>query len=338
MPTALTSIKAQRAALSKLAREIDHHHQHAQHAVQSAFEHARQAGERLAEAKAMLGHGQWLPWLRANCGLSARTAQSYMQLAKGLPNTQTSAHLTSVSKALELVRAKPDPVRYYHEDVPQPETVTVQYWERETVLPAVVVPRYVEAEEEEAHHSRGVRMIEPPLMAVHHSSETSEHYTPRVIIDVVIAFMGGIDLDPCSNPGEPIVPAAKHYTEEDDGLAQEWCGRVYMNPPYGTVIEAWVRKLQSEYIAGNVTQAIALVPSRTDTVWFRALRDYPACFIAGRLTFVGNDASAPFPSAVFYLGDDPDAFEAAFDGLGDVWVRRSAPRPIRRLWIRPGQR
>jgi hypothetical protein len=43
----------------------------------------------LAEAKAMLAHGQWLPWLRENCDVSARTAQSYMQLAKGLrPNSR----------------------------------------------------------------------------------------------------------------------------------------------------------------------------------------------------------------------------------------------------------
>jgi hypothetical protein len=189
----------------------------------------------------------------------------------------------------------------------------------------VVVPRESSIEEEEAHHPRGVRVIEPPPMGVHYSSQTSEHYTPRVILDAVMACMGGIDLDPCSNPGEPNVPAAaRHYTEEDDGLSQPWQGRVYMNSPYGPVIGAWVRKLHSEYAeARNTTQAIALVPARPDTEWFRVLRDFPVCFIAGRLTFIGNDASAPFPSAAFYLGDVPDAFEAAFDGLGDVWVRRS---------------
>jgi hypothetical protein len=318
MPAALTLLKAQRAVLSKLAREIDHHHQHAQHAVESAFEHAREAGTRLLKVKGMLAHGQWLPWLRQNCDVSARTAQSYMQLSKGLTsNAQSSAYLTSVSKALELVRAV---VPY--SDVPaQPETVSVQYLlERETVLPAASV---VSIEEEEAPPTRVVRLIEPPAMGVHYSSETPEHYTPKVILDAVIACLGEIDLDPCSNVGSPNVPARQHFTEEDDGLSCQWHGNIFMNPPYGRDIGPWVLKLKNEHEEQRVSQAIALVPSRTDTEWFRTLRDYPICFIAGRLTFVGNDASAPFPSALFYLGDDPDAFEAAFDGLGDVWVRRS---------------
>src|SRR5262245_61092057 len=80
-------------------------------------------------------------------------------------------------------------------------------------------------------------------LAVHHSSDTPEHYTPEKIIRAVVACLGGVDLDPCSNCGQPNVPAARHYTVKDDGLAQLWSGRVYMNPPYGRGIAAWVDKL-----------------------------------------------------------------------------------------------
>ncbi|MDQ3562709.1 MAG: hypothetical protein M3436_00740 [Pseudomonadota bacterium] len=157
---------------------------------------------------------------------------------------------------------------------------------------------------------------------VHFSSETPEHYTPKVALDAIISCLGEIDLDPCGNPGEPNVPAHRHYTEADDGLAQDWHGRVFMNPPYGREIGAWVRKLHSEYgEARRVTEAIALVPSRTDTEWFRVLRDYPVCFISGRLTFVGNSDPAPFPSAIFYLGDNLRSFTSSFCGLGDIWAR-----------------
>lgn len=159
-------------------------------------------------------------------------------------------------------------------------------------------------------------------MAVHFSSETPEHYTPNVIIEAAIACMGGIDLDPCSNSKTaPNVPAAAHYTREDDGLAQEWRGCVYMNPPYGREIDDWVAKLVSEYEAGNVTEAIALVPSRTDTQWWQRLREYHVCLVSGRLKFIGNNDPAPFPSAVFYLGQNIGRFVYAFEDLGDIWRR-----------------
>lgn len=159
-------------------------------------------------------------------------------------------------------------------------------------------------------------------MAVHFSSESPEHYTPSVIIEAAIACMGGIDLDPCSNSKEtPNVPAATHYTREDDGLTQEWRGCVYMNPPYGREIDEWIAKLVSEYEAGNVTEAIALVPSRTDTQWWQRLREYHVCLVSGRLKFIGNNDSAPFPSAVFYLGQNIGRFVYAFEELGDIWRR-----------------
>lgn len=161
-----------------------------------------------------------------------------------------------------------------------------------------------------------------PSLAVHFSSGTPEHYTPSEIVSAVLACMGEIDLDPCSNSADaPNVPAHQHFTASDDGLSREWHGRIYMNPPYGREIMQWVSKLCAEHEAGRTVEAIALVPARTDTAWFARLRDYPVCFITGRLTFIGNDDPAPFPSAVFYLGDDIGGFYRAFASLGDIWQR-----------------
>lgn len=155
-----------------------------------------------------------------------------------------------------------------------------------------------------------------------------EHYTPAKIVDLVVACFGAIDLDPCSNSHEtPAVPARGHFTAADDGLTREWHGRIYMNPPYGhRVIDPWIDKLVTEYTAGRITEAIALVPARTDTQWFRALRDYPRCFVTGRLRFVGSRHSAPFPSALVYLGADRGRFCRTFAGLGDVWQRIEPPQ------------
>lgn len=158
-----------------------------------------------------------------------------------------------------------------------------------------------------------------PLM----TSSTGEHYTPSEIIDAVVKTIGPIDLDPCSPVNGPTVPAAQHYTVEDDGLAQFWRGTVYMNPPYGAGIDAWVAKLIESYRAGDVTAAVALLPARTDTRWWQQIRDYPVCFVTGRIRFegAGNGAPAPFPSALVYLGADLPRFIQATKDLGDVWRR-----------------
>lgn len=148
---------------------------------------------------------------------------------------------------------------------------------------------------------------------VHFSSETVEHYTPEHIIESAMHTMGDIDLDPCADPDKR-VPAGAHFTKDDDGLTQEWGGRVYMNPPYGREIRVWVDKLHGEFTVGRMEQGIALVPARTDTAWWSVLADYPVCFISGRLTFIGNSDPAPFPSAVVFV-----AHEKAWPRFAAEW-------------------
>jgi hypothetical protein len=172
-------------------------------------------------------------------------------------------------------------------------------------------------------HTTFVAPVTPSHMAIHYSSETPEHYTPKEIIEAAIAVLGAIDLDPCSNSKDkPNVPALENFTIADDGLSLPWFGRVYMNPPYGRVIGDWTQKLASEYQAGNVTEAIALVPGRIDTQWWQSLGfRYPACFYTGRLTFIGNNDPAPFPSTIFYMGEDIAKFYEVFSAIGQIWTR-----------------
>lgn len=162
-------------------------------------------------------------------------------------------------------------------------------------------------------------------MDVHYSSETPEWYTPAHVLDYVRKAMGGITLDPCSNSHDaPNVPAEHHFTKDDDGLSRDWFGSVYMNPPYGNVLYDWIDKAASEYESGNVTQAVLLVPARTDTRWFERVGPYVRCFVKGRLKFVGSDNSAPFPSMAVYLGPDAERFAAVFSELGGVYARIDA--------------
>ena len=160
-------------------------------------------------------------------------------------------------------------------------------------------------------------------MAVHYASRSAEHYTPLHIIERCVVAMGAIDLDPCADP-EGTVPARRHFTTDDDGLAQIWSRRIYINPPYGRAISQWVDKFVESYVVGDMAEGIALVPARPDTKWWRQFRDCTVCFVHGRLKFVGNTNSAPFPSALINIGEDHAAFRSASNGLGDVWARIGA--------------
>lgn len=157
---------------------------------------------------------------------------------------------------------------------------------------------------------------------VHNSSESQEWYTPKEVVDSVIAALGEIDIDPCSNSHEnPNVPAKVYYTKEDDGLSKDWYGRLYMNPPYGRDVKKWADKALAEIAAGRVTEAVILVAARTDTRAFEALADTCRCWCAvkGRLKFSGCENSAPFPSAIFYFGTNASTFYHHFVEMGQVW-------------------
>lgn len=91
---------------------------------------------------------------------------------------------------------------------------------------------------------------------------------------------------------------ARYFTEEEDGLAQDWDGVCWMNPPYGTAIAKWMKKAYEESRKGAAV--VCLVPSRTDTRWWHeyAMQADEIRYIRGRIKFIGAENGAPFPSAV----------------------------------------
>lgn len=178
---------------------------------------------------------------------------------------------------------------------------------------------------EETFEARIARLGTDPVL----SHESDEWLTPMPVLAAATAVMGAIDLDPCAEVEKPPhnVPAARHFSKNMDGLTQLWRGRVFLNPPYSEV-DRFTEKLIREWRAGMVEQAIVLVASRTDTRWWRMFQISPVCFVSGRLDFrrPGSDGginsanTAPFPSAVFYVGPDSRKrqFCAAFAPLGQI--------------------
>ncbi len=59
----------------------------------------------------------------------------------------------------------------------------------------------------------------------------------------LLAKLGTFDLDPCAPVDSPWDTALNHFTIENDGLKQDWFGRVWLNPPYGRGMDLWLNKL-----------------------------------------------------------------------------------------------
>ena len=161
------------------------------------------------------------------------------------------------------------------------------------------------------------------------SFSSDEWYTPPHISDLVTQVLGQITLDPCADEGKHI-PAAMHYTAMDDGLTQEWNGRVFMNPPYSAP-SVWIKKLQAEFESGRVTEAIALVPAATDTRWLSPLlKSQPVCFWTGRIKFLDMSykprLSARQSHCLVYWGGNWERFKEVFDPYGVVY-------PPASMWV-----
>jgi len=121
---------------------------------------------------------------------------------------------------------------------------------------------------------------------VSHKGETDTWFTPDDIFKKLeICF----DLDPCTQTYRPFDTAINVFCEDlgDDGLLLPWSGRVWLNPPYGRGIDAWLKKLQRH------GDGIALVFSRTETTWAQqclGLAD-AVNFLKGRISFIRADGS-----------------------------------------------
>lgn len=124
------------------------------------------------------------------------------------------------------------------------------------------------------------------------TDNSAEWLTPPEILRA----LGPFDLDPAAPVVRPWDMAARHYTKLDDGMAQPWEGRVWLNPPYGRETFHWLARLAAH------GSGLALIFARTETqgfheqIWAKA---HAIFFFRGRLRFHrvsgerGGTANAP---------------------------------------------
>ena len=152
--------------------------------------------------------------------------------------------------------------------------------------------------------------------------------TPAYILEPVREALGGIDLDPCSLAHNPTRATRWCYLPDRDGLAEEWRGSVWVNPPYGNARKPFVVRALAAGQAG--ARVALLIAADTETALVQSV--LTGCdavlFVAGRVdfgTYREGDPNKPWtathPSLIAWWNADPP------DGLGVVM----RPRAVRGL-------
>lgn len=296
-------------------------------------------GQKLIEVKAQLGHGRFYGWLGAEFDWTPMTASRFMNVAERFKSNKL-LDLNFAPSALYLLAAPstPDSVRIEAIDrAAQGETITYS------------TARDLIEEQQMARRYDGYAQISPPEgddnpltdyeppaveytpappamsqpMSILTSQGTVEWYTPPSLIERARSVLGVIDLDPASSDvAQRWINATEYYTADDDGKAQPWSGRIWLNPPFDDT-PAWVDRLDSEYQSGDVTAAVLLVNSAPGYIWWEDLwRRRPVCMLRERVCFCRADGTSEGPAkkgtTIAYYGDDIQKFSAAFCELGRI--------------------
>ena len=95
------------ASLVELAERVHAAHVGVGLAAANLVEHALAAGDALIRAKEIVGHGNWLAWLRRECDLSEDRAERYMRIARGRATLEANSARVrnlSLAGALQLLK------------------------------------------------------------------------------------------------------------------------------------------------------------------------------------------------------------------------------------------
>lgn len=137
----------------------------------------------------------------------------------------------------------------------------------------------------------------------------------------LISSLGHFDTDPCASQYQPWRTATEQFTIDDDGLARNWNGRVWCNPPYGPHAERFLRRMAEH---GN---GVLLIFARTETKAFQEhcwRRADAMLFMAGRIRFrlpgggIAGPAGAP-SVLIAYGKDNAGALERS--GIDGYFIR-----------------
>lgn len=134
---------------------------------------------------------------------------------------------------------------------------------------------------------------------------SDEWNTPKELADLLYRVLGEFDLDPASNPRSHI-RAKRSFSESDNGLAQEWRGRVWCNPPYSN-ISPWCERMLAAHKGGAVKLGLVLLPARTSARYFHrfVFGHATLLWLPRRLKFNGRRNQSPIINVIAAWGGSP---------------------------------
>jgi hypothetical protein len=147
--------------------------------------------------------------------------------------------------------------------------------------------------------------------------------TPGYVLEPIRELLGGIELDPCTEPNNPTGASRAWYSLPQDGCVESWdFASVYCNPPYGEARNRWVERCIAE---GARRKVVLLIPAHPDTRIFQQALGacVSVCFVRSRLRFgllrkSGQQMAASHGGAIFGFGVDV----APLGALGAIMVPR----------------
>jgi phage N-6-adenine-methyltransferase len=300
----------------------------------------------LSQASRMLAEASSLEDIQQIRGI-AQMASEYAKAAKlGLEaqNTAAEIKIRAERKAGELLsklkRDAPQQARItsklgndspYRQALRDSDTSyqDANRWQQVALIPEIRFESFIDEAKENGQEittNKAVQLAKRPHVT--NNSGNNEWYTPKKYIQAVYDVLGTIELDPASSQmANEVIKANQIYTIEDDGLAHDWQGTVWLNPPYANnLIGQFTEKLCSHYGQGEVEEAIVLVNNATETAWFQEILGHSAavCFPKSRIKYWGPDGekNSPLQGQTFlYFGLDDRLFFDTFSAFGEVMIR-----------------
>ncbi len=271
-------------------------------------------GELLLEAKLLVGHGQWETFIADNfsatTGLSERTAQNYMRLARRYREFRQRQRV-AISTESEPVKVSDDGLlRQFRLEV-KPPVDGFSGDEGSTALPK----------------RPARRTIVLPFKTCH----SNDWLSPAAWIAAAAEVFGGpIISDPCalSMINAPDI-AVSNITLEMDGLAEmtEWQDNAFVNPGQSADPRPWFDKTITELNAGRIEAAVLCVGEAVSELPSEMLR-YPIAITTGPATVTLFDHDEPtqfvLPCRMLFvfIARQPDVakFAHAFGSVGAVFA------------------
>jgi len=172
---------------------------------------------------------------------------------------------------------------------------------------------------------------------------SSDFFTPAPLRVLAHEILGSIDFDPATSARNPL-GARAFYTR--GALERDWTEHrprtIFMNPPYGLGIRAWLFKLIATVTVLRA-RALVLVPARPGARWYGAATDplrpdaaQLLCELRGRVVFEdphgnplrdkdGRKSGARWGSTLLYWGPDRAAVARALRAHGVVRLGPAYP-------------